>query len=68
MTILNTNQTSRVQKEQKLAESIWWLVELSYPLGLDLEEELEAFLSDKEKCFGMSDCQPISRRLSVASP
>lgn len=41
--------------EQKLAENIWWLVELSQRLGIDLEEELEAFLSDKEKRFGISD-------------
>lgn len=39
--------------EQKLAENIWWLVELSQRLGLNLEQELETFLSDKEKRFGI---------------
>ncbi|MBF0777259.1 MazG-like protein [Streptococcus cuniculi] len=41
--------------EQKLAENIWWLVELSQRLGIDLEAELEQFLSDKEDRFGISD-------------
>ncbi|MEY8461761.1 MazG-like protein [Streptococcus merionis] len=40
--------------EQKLAENIWWLVELSERLNIDLETELEAFLSEKEKRFGIS--------------
>lgn len=41
--------------EQKLAENIWWLVELSQRLGIDLEKELETFLSDKEERFGISN-------------
>ncbi|MBF0786780.1 MULTISPECIES: MazG-like protein [unclassified Streptococcus] len=41
--------------EQKLAENIWWLVELSQRLGIDLEKEVEIFLSDKEERFGISN-------------
>ncbi|MEW4354317.1 MazG-like protein [Streptococcus pneumoniae] len=40
--------------EQKLVENIWWLVELSERLNVDLEAELERFLSDKENRFGIS--------------
>ncbi|MFS1663197.1 MazG-like protein [Streptococcus sp. zg-JUN1979] len=34
--------------EQKLVENIWWLVELSERLSIDLEGEMEAFLADRE--------------------
>lgn len=39
--------------EQKLAENIWWLVELSERLEIDVERELERFLADKEKSLGV---------------
>ncbi|MDS3396417.1 MazG-like protein [Streptococcus pneumoniae] len=35
--------------EQKLSESIWWLLELSQRLDIDILTEMENFLSDKEK-------------------
>lgn len=35
--------------EQKLAENIWWLVELSSRLNIDIEKELDDFLTEKEK-------------------
>ena len=35
--------------EQKLSENIWWLVELSQRLDVDILTEMENFLSDKEK-------------------
>ena len=35
--------------EQKLSENIWWLVELSQRLEIDILTEMENFLSDKEK-------------------
>ncbi|WP_071131493.1 MazG-like protein [Enterococcus timonensis] len=35
--------------EQKLAENIWWLMELANRLDVDIETELEKFLSEKEK-------------------
>ena len=37
--------------EQKLSENIWWLVELSQRLDIDILTltEMENFLSDKEK-------------------
>lgn len=35
--------------EHKLAETIWWLIELSNRLDVDIESELEKFLSEKEK-------------------
>ncbi|MFC4772556.1 MazG-like protein [Enterococcus hermanniensis] len=39
--------------EQKLAENIWWLIELSNRLDIDIEAELEKFLTDKEKQLGL---------------
>ena len=33
----------------KLSENIWWLVELSQRLDIDILTEMENFLSDKEK-------------------
>ncbi|EGO9937658.1 MazG-like protein [Enterococcus faecium] len=35
--------------EHKLAENIWWLIELSNRLNVDIERELEKFLTEKEK-------------------
>ncbi|CEV65498.1 TPA: MazG-like protein [Streptococcus pneumoniae] len=35
--------------EQKLSENIWWLLELSQRLDIDILTEMENFLSDKEK-------------------
>ena len=35
--------------EQKLSENIWWLIELSQRLDVDILTEMENFLSDKEK-------------------
>lgn len=39
--------------ESKLAENIWWLVELSARLDVDLERELRTFLDEKEKMLGI---------------
>lgn len=35
--------------EQKIAENIWWLMELSHRLDIDIEKELEIFLTEHEK-------------------
>ncbi|MCS4488354.1 MazG-like protein [Streptococcus sciuri] len=35
--------------EQKLAENIWWLITLSERLDVDIQKEMEIFLSSKEK-------------------
>ena len=35
--------------EEKIAENIWWLLELSDRLDIDVEKELEKFLTTKEK-------------------
>ncbi len=35
--------------ERKLSENIWWLVELSQRLDIDIQTEMANFLSDKEK-------------------
>ena len=35
--------------EHKLSENIWWLVELSQRLDINILTEMENFLSDKEK-------------------
>lgn len=35
--------------EHKLAENIWWLMELSNRLDIDIESELEKFLTTAEK-------------------
>ena len=35
--------------EQKLAENIWWLIELANRLNVDIEKEMESFLSEKEQ-------------------
>lgn len=43
------------QLESKLAELIWWAVELSQRLDIDLQEALEQFLSDKEQLLKIND-------------
>ena len=35
--------------EQKLAENIWWLIELAGRLEVDIAQEVESFLTAKEK-------------------
>lgn len=35
--------------EEKIAENIWWLFELSDRLDVDVEKELKKFLTTKEK-------------------
>lgn len=35
--------------EQKLAENIWWLLELADRLDVDIQTEMENFLSEKER-------------------
>ena len=35
--------------ERKLSENVWWLVELSQCLDIDIQTEMANFLSDKEK-------------------
>ncbi|MCC4421059.1 MazG-like protein [Limosilactobacillus reuteri] len=37
------------QLSEKLAENIWWLIELSQRLNIDIETELEKFLAKKEQ-------------------
>ncbi|MGT2959701.1 hypothetical protein [Streptococcus caballi] len=37
------------QLESKLAENIWWLLELSDRLEVDIQTEMENFLSEKEQ-------------------
>ncbi|WP_228068169.1 MULTISPECIES: hypothetical protein [unclassified Neisseria] len=41
--------------EHKLAENIWWLIELADRLNIDIQKEMEAFLAEKEKQFGITD-------------
>lgn len=38
--------------EQKLAENIWWLIELSSRLNVNIESELISFLEQKEQLLG----------------
>lgn len=39
--------------EQKLAENIWWLIELAERLDVDIAKEVENFLTFKEKQLGI---------------
>ncbi|MGT2929110.1 MazG-like protein [Streptococcus dentasini] len=41
--------------EQKLAENLWWLIELAQRLDVDIQTELETFLSEKEKQLNIRD-------------
>lgn len=40
--------------EEKLVENIWWLIELGDRLNIDVQGEMEEFLSKKEKLLGIS--------------
>ena len=37
----------------KLAENIWWLLELSERLDISIQEEMETFLKEKEVLLGL---------------
>ncbi|HFR3185561.1 MazG-like protein [Streptococcus suis] len=39
--------------EHKLAENIWWLIELADRLDIDIQKEMETFLAQKEELFGI---------------
>ena len=41
------------QLEQKLAENIWWLIELADRLDIDIQKEMETFLAQKEEQLGI---------------
>ena len=41
------------QLEQKLDENIWWLIELVDRLDIDIQEEMETFLAQKEEQLGI---------------
>ena len=41
------------QLEQKLAENLWWLIELADRLDVDIQEEMETFLAQKEELLGI---------------
>ncbi|MEY8436093.1 MazG-like protein [Streptococcus hyointestinalis] len=42
------------QLEAKLAENVWWLLELSQRLEVDLPKELELFLASKEELLSIT--------------
>ena len=35
--------------EHKMAENIWWLIELADRLDIDIQKEMETFLTQKEE-------------------
>lgn len=39
--------------EHKLAENIWWLIELADRLDIDIQKEMETFLTQKEELLGI---------------
>ncbi|MBF8970023.1 MULTISPECIES: MazG-like protein [unclassified Streptococcus] len=39
--------------ESKLAENMWWLLEFANRLDIDVEAEMEEFLSEKEVLLGL---------------
>ncbi|WP_432766871.1 MazG-like protein [Streptococcus suis] len=39
--------------EHKMAENIWWLIELADRLDIDIQEEMETFLAQKEELLGI---------------
>lgn len=41
--------------EQKLAENIWWLIELADRLDIDIQKEMETFLTQKEELLGIKN-------------
>ncbi|MFZ7176557.1 MazG-like protein [Streptococcus hyovaginalis] len=41
--------------EHKLAENIWWLIELANRLDIDIQKEMETFLAQKEELLGLKN-------------
>ncbi|NQQ33566.1 MazG-like protein [Streptococcus suis] len=39
--------------EHKMAENIWWLIELADRLDIDIQKEMENFLAQKEELLGI---------------
>ncbi|MGQ7659597.1 MazG-like protein [Streptococcus suis] len=39
--------------EHKMAENIWWLIELADRLDIDIQKEMETFLAQKEELLGI---------------
>lgn len=39
--------------EHKMAENIWWLIELADRLDIDIQKEMETFLTQKEELLGI---------------
>ena len=37
----------------KMAENIWWLIELADRLDIDIQKEMETFLTQKEELVGI---------------
>lgn len=37
----------------KMAENIWWLIELADRLDIDIQKEMETFLTQKEELLGI---------------
>ncbi len=38
--------------EHKMAENIWWLIELADRLDIDIQKEMETFFSSKRRVIG----------------
>ena len=51
--------------EHKLSENIWWLVELSQRLEIDILTEMENFLSDKEKQLNIQTRKQSANKKSM---
>lgn len=51
--------------EQKLSENIWWLVELSQRLDIDILTEMANFLSDKEKQLNIKTRKQSANKKSM---
>lgn len=41
--------------EHKIAENIWWLIELADRLDIDIQKEMETFLTQKEELLGLKN-------------
>ena len=39
--------------EHKMAENVWWLIELADRLDIDFQKEMETFLAQKEELLGI---------------
>lgn len=39
--------------EHKMAENVWWLIELADRLDIDFQKEMETFLTQKEELLGI---------------